>query len=218
MSNQIEFQRPIETDADVTHHLNALLQKAPDLTPIAEMAGPLPLRRSEAGLASLVRIICGQFVSTYSAAAVYARLEAFLGVVTPNAILEAGLDGLRSQGLTQSKSRTIMTLAEAVKKREIDLHALGELPPKDAIAALTKLKGIGPWTAEVYLVFATGHPDIFPSGDLALQIAVQDALNEKTRPDAKALAHIATRWAPHRGVATRLFWGYYAHITGRAGI
>ena len=218
MIDQTEFNQPIACDADVTRHLEALVLKVPALEPIAEIAGPLPLRRSEPGMASLVRIICGQQVSTSAAASIYARLEGVLGAVEHKAILDGGFDGLRAGGLSTPKCKTVLSLAEAVANDEIDLHALCGLNAEEAISAMVALKGIGPWTAEVYLLFAAGHPDIFPSGDLALQNAVQHGLRKRKRPDAKALAKMAKKWSPHRGVAARLFWAYYAATTGRQGV
>jgi len=218
MIDQTEFHQPISCDADVTRHLEALVLKFPSLEPIAEIAGPLPLRRSEPGMASLVRIICGQQVSTSAAASIYTRLEGVLGAVEHQAILDSEFDGLRAGGLSTPKCKTVLNLAEAVANEEIDLHTLCGLNAEDAIAAMVALKGIGPWTAEVYLLFAAGHPDIFPSGDLALQNAVQHGFCKRKRPDAKVLAKMAKKWSPHRGVAARLFWAYYAATTGRQGV
>ena len=100
----------------------------------------------------------------------------------------------------------------------LDLHGLCDLPHDAAIAQLTAVRGIGPWTAEVYLLFCAGHPDMFPAKDVALQSAVGDAFSLAARPDEKALAAIAESWAPWRGVAARLFWAYYRATRGRDAI
>lgn len=213
-----DWQKPLENDVDIAAHLTALLVKVPRLAPIAEMAGPLPLRRSPSGLPSLVRIICGQQVSTSAAASIFHRVETGLGAITHQALLAAEFDGLRALGLSTPKCKTLLGLAEAMAEGQIDLHQLCTLPADVAMAKMVALKGIGPWTAEVYLLFAAGHPDIFPSGDLALQNAVHHGLRKRAPVDAKALAKLAQKWSPHRGVAARLFWAYYAVIKGREGV
>lgn len=210
--------KTIECDEDVALHMTALLDKAPKLVPIAEIAGPVPLRRTSPGLSSLARIICGQQVSTSAAASIYARLESQLGSVTDALVIDAGFEGLRVAGLSTPKAKTLLAVAEAEQRAEIDLYGLCALPAERAIETMTAIKGIGPWTAEVYLLFAAGHPDIFPSGDLALQNAIQHAFRKRKRPDAKAVAALSRKWRPHRGVAARLFWAYYAATTGRAGV
>lgn len=213
-----EWQKPLETNADITAHLAALLLKVPRLVSIAEIAGPLPLRRSPPGLPSLVRIICGQQVSTSAAASIFNRVETGLGGITHEALLSAEFDGLRALGLSAPKCKTLLCLAEAMVEGRIDLHHLCTLPADVAVAEMVALKGIGPWTAEVYLLFAAGHPDIFPSGDLALQNAVHHGLRKRSPVNAKVLVKIAQKWSPHRGVAARLFWAYYAAIKGREGV
>lgn len=213
-----QWHAPLETDTDIAAHLAALLVQVPSLASIAEIAGPLPLRRTPPGLPSLVRIVCGQQVSTHAAASIFNRLEAGLGRITAKALLDAGLEGLQALGLSTPKCKTLLNVAHAMADDRLDLHRLCVLPADKALEELVALKGIGPWTAEVYLLFAAGHPDIFPSGDLALQNAVQHGLCREASLNAKALAILAEQWAPHRGVAARLFWAYYAAIKGREGV
>ena len=114
------------------------------------------------------------------------------------------------------KQRAVLAVSEAVGNG-LDLSKLCDLDAEAAISAMTAVSGIGPWTAQVYLLFAAGHPDIFPAGDVALQSAVGHALGIDPRPGEKALIGIAESWTPHRGVASRLFWAYYREIKGREG-
>lgn len=208
----------IDTDADVAHGLAELLALDPSLVPIADAAGPLPLRRLAPGFAGLARIVVGQQLSTASAAAIWRRLEAAGG---DRAAGYAALDEatLRACGLSTAKIATLGPIAAAEQAGTLDLAALATVSDADARATLTRFRGIGPWTADVFLLFCAGHADIFPAGDLALRIAVGDALEAPLRDDPRAVAAIAARWAPWRGIAARLFWAYYrARRPGRDGL
>ncbi len=209
--------RSIETDADVTAGVAALVAADPRLVPIAARAGPLPLRRGKPGFEGLARIVMGQQLSTASAAAIFARLVAAGGHAAAGF---AALDdaALRACGLSAAKVRTMRAAALAVAEGRLDLDHLAGLPADEAHAALTVLPGVGPWTVDLYLLFCAGHPDVFPTGDLALQIAVADGLALPARPKPKVLDAIAEPWAPWRSVAARLWWGYYrARRQGREG-
>lgn len=186
----------------------------PPLAPIREASGPLPLRLTEPGFVSLASIIVSQQVSTASARAIFGRLTVLANPLTPAAIINADLALFREAGLSGAKERTLLALSRAVEDG-LDLMHLVDLDAEEAIRHLSAVKGIGPWTAEVYLLFAAGHPDVFPSGDVALQTSVGHGLGMETRPDAKKLAVIAESWSPWRGVAARLFWAYYRTIRGR---
>jgi len=202
--------------ADVESGLAALFALDPRLALVAERAGPLPLRLEEPGYAGLARIVVGQMVSRASADAIWRRLEAEAGRVTAEAYL--GLDGetYRRVGLSRAKHATLTAVALAETAGEIDLTHLCSLPAADAQRRLTAIRGVGPWTAEVYLLFCAGHPDIFPAGDIALQNAVAHALGLKARPAARQLVEIAAGWQPWRGVAARLFWAYYSREMKRS--
>src|SRR5690606_32606429 len=113
------------------------------------------------------------------------------------------------------KQKTMAAICRAIADDGLDLHHLTRLEAGDAIGRLTEVSGIGSWTAEVYLLFAAGHPDIFPARDVALQSAVGDAFGISPRPGEKALIRIAESWSPWRGVAARLFWAYYREMRGR---
>lgn len=209
--------RTIDTLDDLATELDGLLRLDPRLKPAAGIAGTLPLRRTRPGFASLANIIVSQQVSKASADAIYGRLEG-LGVLhAAEAVLRCEPDRLLGAGLSRPKLRTLLLAAAASASGELDLDGLCALPAQSAIAIMTKVPGIGPWTAEVYLLFAAGHPDIFPAGDIALQNAYQMIFESPERPSAKALAAAAEAWTPHRGTASRLLWAYYGVKRGLGG-
>lgn len=207
--------RRIESEADIAGALAELALIDPRLIPVIAGAGAVDLRRRPAGFESMVAVITGQQVSRASADAIFGRLKALADPVTPAAILSGGEALLRQAGFSRPKIATILRLSDTVAAGALDLEAIADLPSRDALPLLTALHGIGPWTAEVYLLFAAGHPDVFPAGDLALQIAAQDAFALPARPDAKALRAIAESWAPWRAVAARLLWAHYREMRGR---
>jgi len=202
---------------DVAAGLEALFANDPRLAPLRPLSSEVPLRLSEPGFASLISIVVSQQVSTASARAIFARLETLADPLTPATLLAADDQLFRHAGLSRLKQRALLAIAHAVQEG-LDLHHLCELDAEEAIAALTAVKGIGPWTAQVYLLFAAGHPDIFPEKDVALQSSVGHALGLESRPSDKALAVLAERWSPWRGVAARLFWAHYRTIRGRDAV
>lgn len=202
----------IKNKADLQRGLDELLRLDPRLVPIAKIAGDLPLRLQDPGFAGLARIIIGQHVSTASAAAIHKRFLAEIHPVSPKGFMKAGEDAWIRIGLTRAKQATIKNVAQGILSGSLDMHTLVRLPADQAILQLTEIKGIGPWTAEVYLLFSAGHPDIFAAGDLALREAVRSGLGMVNRPSEKELREIAKLWTPHRGVATRLFWTYYEKV------
>jgi DNA-3-methyladenine glycosylase II len=208
--------RRIDTPQDIEDGLRGLLALEPRLSHVAAIAGEVPLRRHPAGFESLASIIVSQQISKASADAIFARLKAAIDPFTPQRLLEAGEGGLVGAGLSRPKQKTFFAVARACADG-LDLANLCELPAADAIAAMTAMPGIGLWTAEVYLLFCAGHPDIFPVGDIALQNAVRHAFSLEARPTPKPMSAIAERWSPHRSVAARLFWAYYANMKGRDG-
>jgi DNA-3-methyladenine glycosylase II len=201
---------------DVNFGLDALCALDPRLEAVRGMAGEVPLRLTEPGFASLASIIVSQQVSTASARAIFGRFTALVDPLTPQALLAAGEDVFREAGLSRPKQRTLLAVAQAAADG-LDLDGLCRLDAQEAMAAMVAIPGIGPWTAEVYLLFAAGHPDIFPARDVALQSAVGHALGIDPRPGEKALIRLAESWAPWRGVASRLFWAYYRETRGRDG-
>ncbi|MFS8123181.1 DNA-3-methyladenine glycosylase [Rhizobium sp. BR 250] len=202
---------------DISEGLEHLARLDPALSLTIEKAGPLELRIHEPGFAGLAHIVVSQMVSRASANAIWVRILAGTGgVVTAENYLGAPEELRATFGLSRAKATTLEGLARAVTEGQIDLDGVVRKEADAALSELVALRGIGPWTAEVYLMFCGGHPDIFPVGDVALRSAVAHALDLEVRPDAKWLAERATLWSPWRSVAARLFWGYYANIMRRA--
>ncbi|MGH6763893.1 MAG: DNA-3-methyladenine glycosylase family protein [Phyllobacterium sp.] len=208
----------IDTSDDIRDAMAALCATDLRIPDIYRLAGELPLRRSPPGFESLASIVVSQQVSKASAAAIWERFRLNIDPMTPLNYLEQGEEAWRLSGLSRAKQQALSHVSRALMEGTLDLHALCDRPADEAIRAMTAIKGIGPWTAEVYLLFCAGHPDIFPAGDVALQAAVGEALGHDERPDAKKLRVIAEDWAPWRGVAARLFWAYYAAMRGREAI
>jgi DNA-3-methyladenine glycosylase II len=210
---------PISDEAALSEAAERLRAKDPELIErLIAIGGPPPLRRREAGFAGLAAIIVAQQVSTASAAAIFGRLQALIVPLAAAEIARATEEALRACGLSNAKIRTLRAVAQAVAEGGLDLIGLAALDAEDAHKALVKVKGIGPWTADIFLLFCLGHPDAFPAGDLALQEAARLALNLKRRPDAARLERIAERWRPLRGVAARMLWAYYRGVKARSGM
>lgn len=207
--------RRIDTLADLADELDGLVAVDPRLKPIRDAAGEVPLRRSPQGFASLVEIVVAQQVSRASADAILARLVRLSGSLDAPSLARAGDDLFREAGLSRPKQKTLRVLSLAAAEARLDLAAVADMEAEAAIASLTAHHGIGAWTAQCYLLFAAGHPDVFPAGDVALQTSVGHALDIAPRPAPRQLAFIAESWRPHRGAAARLFWAYYRTLRGR---
>lgn len=199
----------LDTPEALAFHLECLAARDERLAVAIARAGEVSLRQAPKGFEGMARIICGQQLSVASARAIWGRLEA-LSAVTPEAYL--GLDelSLRAAGLSRGKIETIRGVALASASGDVDFDQIEAMEAEDAIENLVRLKGVGPWTAEIYLLFSAGHPDIFPAGDLALQKAVQHAFALPARPQVKELIARAADWSPHRGAAAIMFWRYFA--------
>jgi DNA-3-methyladenine glycosylase II len=202
--------RVISNEKDIEEGLAALLVLDPRLVAIAREAGSVPLRLREPGFAGLAHIIVSQMVSRASAEAIWRRMQPESGLLSAETYILLHPEAWREFGLSRAKADTLTRIAQAVASGRINLHELVQKPPGEALAELVAQKGIGPWTAEVYLMFCGGHVDVFPAGDVALQAAVAAAFGLAERPPAKALAGLAEIWSPWRSVAARLFWAYYA--------
>src|SRR5689334_16805965 len=205
----------LHTDADLRASLAELVLADPRLKPVAEKAGPFGLRRREPGFPGLCAIVCGQQLSTASAAAIRNRLFAAFDPFHHDTLRRARSDRLKRLGLSAPKIKSIREIARAVARNRIDLTAVGNMDADEAHNALTALHGVGPWTADIYLLFCLGHADAFPAGDLAVQESARIALGLRKRPDAKALTKLAEAWRPWRGVAAHLLWAYYHVVKKR---
>ena len=208
----------LHTQDDLDAGLQQLILADPRLKPIAEKAGAFALRRREPGFAGLCAIVCGQQLSTASAAAIRARLFAAFDPFHHDTIRKARTDKLKRLGLSAPKIKSLREIAKAVARGDIDLVAVGNMDADIAHAALTALHGIGPWSADIYLLFCLGHSDAFPAGDLAVQESARIAFGLRKRPDVKALTRMAEAWRPWRGVAAHLLWAYYHVVKRREGI
>lgn len=183
---------------------------------IEERAGPLPWRSRPRGFAGILRTICGQQISNQAAGAIWKRLSALPGALTPEGLLgmdDATLCGIA--GLSRPKAAHARSLATACLDGTLDFTRLATLPDAEAIAMLSAVRGLGPWTAEVHLLFAEDRRDIFPSGDIALANSARDLFTLDARPAPKALATMALAWSPARSLAARLLWHHWRHVTGR---
>jgi DNA-3-methyladenine glycosylase II len=208
----------IHTEADLDIALAGLIKADPRLTAVMSVAGRPPLRRRPDGFAGLVSIVVAQQLSTASAKAILGRLTAAFDPLDHAAILKARRDKLARIGLSAPKIRTLKAIAKAIDKGELDLPSLIDLPADEAHGQLTAVHGIGPWTADIYLLFCLGHADAWPAGDLALQEAVRLAFALKERPTSKAMGPLAEVWRPWRGAAAYLLWTYYRVVKQREGV
>jgi DNA-3-methyladenine glycosylase II len=181
-------------------------------------AGPPPSRLRPPSVESLVAIVVSQQVSVASAEAIFARLAKALSPIDASRLCAADDALMRSCGLSSPKMRALRALGEAIREGDLPFDQLCALGAQKAYEALVGVKGIGPWTADIFLLFCLGYADAFPSGDLALQEAARLVLKRKSRPDARALERIAERWRPYRGVAARLLWAYYRVVKGREAV
>jgi DNA-3-methyladenine glycosylase II len=205
----------LHTQTELEAALTQLILKDPRLKPVTEKAGGFALRRREPGFPGLCAIVCGQQLSTASAAAIRNRLFAAFDPFHHDTVRKARTDKLKRLGLSAAKIKSIREIGKAVAKDKIDLTAVGDMDADAAHAALTALHGVGPWTADIYLLFCLGHADAFPAGDLAVQEAARIAFNLRKRPDAKKLTKLAEAWRPWRGVAAHLLWAYYHAVKKR---
>lgn len=193
----------------------ALMQRDPDFARILATAGPPRFPQRPSGFATLLHIILEQQVSLEAARAMFARLRKECGRVTPRRFLTLEDDSLRQCGFSRQKMAYGRDLARAILSRRFDLKSLAQCDDDTARAELIKLKGIGRWSADVYLLFALARPDVWPADDLGLQLAVQWLKNLEHRPDGATLRRLGETWRPWRAVAACLLWQFYLHRLGR---
>jgi DNA-3-methyladenine glycosylase II len=208
----------LNSQADLESAIRALVKQDPRLEPIFELAGMPALRRREPGFAGLAAIVCGQQLSTASAAAIWSRLSAAFDPFHHDTLRRVRADRLGRLGLSAAKIKTLKSLAREIAAERLNLDVLANEDADAAHNTLTSLHGIGPWTADVYLLFCLGHGDAWPAGDLAVQEAIKIGLGLKSRPTAKEMAPLAEPWRPLRGAAAHLWWTYYRAIKRREGV
>lgn len=204
----------IESADDIRRGIASLRRRCKVMRRIHDAIGDPPLRRTSAGFEGLARVVVAQQLSAQSAAAIWARLSAALAPMSPAAVSAAPDETLRGLGLSGGKVRTLRNLVAAIGSGALDLDGIDAASTDELHAALTAVSGIGPWTADIYMMFCLGRADSFAVGDLALQLAVQHAFALDARPTPAELAELSKRWQPWRGVAARLLWAYYPTIRG----
>jgi DNA-3-methyladenine glycosylase II len=207
----------IHTEADLDSALAGLVETDPRWRDALATAGRPALRRRPDGFAGLASIVVSQQVSTASAKAIWGRLEAALDPFNLETMRCARTAKLARAGLSAPKIRTLKAIARAIDRGDLDLAALAALPADEAHQRLTAIHGIGPWTADIYLLFCLGHADAWPAGDLALQEAARLLFALKTRPSSRDMGPLAESWRPWRGAAACLLWSYYRVAKQREG-
>jgi DNA-3-methyladenine glycosylase II len=208
----------LQTQADLEDAVHTLVKQDKRLRPIFELTGMPALRQREPGFAGLAHIICGQQLSTASASAIWGRISAAFDPFDHHAIRKARTDRLGRLGLSAAKIKTLKLLARELSEERLNLDVLANEDADTAHNTLIAHHGIGPWTADVYLLFCLGHGDAWPAGDLAVQEAVKIGLGLKTRPTAKQMTPLAEPWRPLRGAAAHLWWSYYRVLKKREGV
>ena len=207
-----------KTQSDLDDAIQVLVKQDPRLKPVLAATGMPALRQREPGFAGLAHIVCGQQVSTASAAAIWGRLSAAFDPFDHHAIRKARTDRLGRLGLSGAKIKTLKNIAREITADRLNFDVLANEDVDAAHNALTALHGIGPWTADIYLLFCLGHGDAWPAGDIAVQEAVKVGLGLKARPDAKLMIPLAEPWRPYRGAAAHLWWAYYRVLKKREGV
>lgn len=197
------------THASLAAGVRALARRDRDLAALFRRNGLPPMWARRPGFATLVHIVLEQQVSIVAARSLYCRVRERIGGMTPEIIARAGTGKLRRLGLTRQKASCCHGLAEAALNGSLRLTEIARAPDADGRAALLALRGIGPWSADIYYLMALRRPDVWPAGDLALTVALHEVIGLRTRPDARLQQDLSARWAPFRSVAARLLWHYY---------
>lgn len=208
----------LKTQSDLDDAIHALLKLDPRLQPIFDLTGMPALRQRQPGFEGLAAIVCGQQVSTASAAAIWGRVSAAFDPFHHDALHRARADRLGRLGLSGAKIKTLKNIARELKSGRLNLDVLANEDADAAHNTLTALHGIGPWTADVYLLFCLGHGDAWPAGDIAIQEAIKVGLGLATRPTPKQMAPLGEPWRPLRGAAAHLWWAYYKVMKQRDGV
>lgn len=208
--------RIIETEKDLADGVRHLIGVEPRFETALVEGGPPPLRRRPGGFGALLMIMVEQQVSVASAKAIWSRVEA-AGATSAEKVAQMTPEALCGCGLSRPKARYALEIAESTLSGALSYQRVASAPQDEAMAELTAVKGVGRWTAEVYLMFCEGRPDLFPSGDVALQESARTLFDLETRPKGDAFDALAEPWSPWRAVAARMLWAYYRKLKGREG-
>jgi DNA-3-methyladenine glycosylase II len=201
--------------AEARRGLKKLGHLDPDLARIEQEAGPLPWRVRQAGFAGLLNAIVGQQISNQAAAAIWGRCCGLPNCLTPEGFLALDEPQLRTAGLSRPKIAHGRAVAEAFRTGILATETLAGMTDEEAVKTISSVRGLGVWSAEIYLLFALQRMDVFPAGDLALQAATAHLKNLPARPTPARLREIASAWQPYRALAARLLWHWWRHVTGR---
>ncbi|WP_373502506.1 DNA-3-methyladenine glycosylase [Aestuariivirga sp.] len=199
----------ISTVEELQKAVDHLVRIEPKFRAIVLRHGLPSLRHSEPGLASLLRIVTDQLISLKAGEAIWKRLAAHLAPFEPDAIIACGYDQLKALGLSGAKARCFLAAAEGYASGQIDNDVLARLSADEAAEHLMAIRGVGPWTADIYLLSALQVADAWPAADLALQVAAQELLHLPVRPSSKDMIAMASGWRPYRAAAARLLWSHY---------
>lgn len=204
--------RTITVMDDVAEGVAHLTAVEPRFAGVVDACGLPPLRRADAGLGGLMAIITEQQISVHAAAAIWSRIEARFAPFETAVLADSPDADFAACGLSRPKIRTIRAVLEACGQGQLDFGAMAAMADDQVVAMLTAIRGIGPWTAEIYLLANLGRTDVWPKGDLALQEAARLLFNMQRRPDAARMQAIAREWRPWRAVAARLLWSHYRAV------
>ena len=198
--------------------IERLVAADPDLARIEAAAGPLPWRRRADGFPGLLQAIVGQMISNQAAAAIWRRLAVLPGALDPAGLLRLNEVELRGAGLSRPKVVHAYALAEAFADGTLSAAKIAAMADEEAITAISAVRGMGRWSAEIYLLFALARRDVFPAGDIAVAGAAAALKGLPARPDPATLRALAEQWRPARSLAARLLWHHWRHLTGRPAI
>lgn len=202
----------IDTLQDIEQGVQILIARDQRLAEVHRTTGLPPLRRQPGGFPALLYMITEQMISLKAAHAIWQRVEAAFHPFDAAMMMDAAEEDYRACGLSGPKLNAMRALATAIAEGSLDCNKLPDLDDADVIAQLTRIKGIGDWTAQIYLLACLGRPDAWPAGDVALQTAMQHALGLSSRPKAPEMTSLAQDWQPLRAIAARLLWTYYRHL------
>lgn len=191
---------------EIAEAMKALVKKHPEFKTAMQKIGKLPWKKQQDGFEGLVNIIIGQQVSVAAAAHIVARLKPLMDEFTPENFLQLTEDKLREIGFSRQKVSYARDIAKRMISGEFDPEALRDMDTDEALDALTELKGIGVWSAEIYLMFCLGKPDVWPADDIGLQNGLQRFNGYKNRPDAERTREVGEKWAPYRSAAALIIW------------
>ena len=198
--------------------IERLVAADPDLARIEENAGPLPWRRRADGFPGRLQAIVGQMISNQAAAAIWGRVRSLPGALDPAGLLLLDEADLRAAGLSRPKVAHARDLADAFVDGRLSAAGIAAMADEEAVAAITAVRGMGRWSAEIYLLFALGRQDVFPAGDIAVAGAAAALKGLPERPGPVELRALAEAWRPARSLAARLLWHHWRHLTGRPAI